>query len=621
MEHRKRILWFTTLGWRPNAAINTVWHYCIEHDDFPDILIFIKHDIPRVNIHIDEVKSIFSKLNKVYGKGKNYKIEFVSIEKESIEHYASAANEKIKPYLDDDNTEIFIDITPGRKFMSMILSNIGFKKKGNIKAAYYNHVYSDKFYKFFYPLIPVSQYRVLNMLDYSEFVTRYDNQNEISESENMDTLEKLKIYVKDNKRGTSRSQLRTFLQNLKIPFNEIMFRALLNQLSKSDQIYIDSDSLYHFGISEEKGELKTKKDAVFRLDYLNLITNELALNNYNKLIIESVPLGFPIFEVKISDSIRITPNKRVMSNLKTTNDIPHELKPRNQMWLDLLKMAGIVKPVNMEEIQSNIKELNDYNPLKGELPVLICFDTNLFRNRFYSLLSRSVIQNLGYNRLGFLLSRRVRDELSFDYKYKGAEIEKITDFVEYNCVSKSDTGKKWHKLAADNFFNQNKFMDRLRRIGYQEYIKCKEKEICREISYTSASKLSPDLEIINSVEDFLKNEKIRVLLLSEDRDFIDRAQGISNIIPLLIRYPPVNDISQSFKASWEDFAHLLYSSAVYSGGVIINKELTLNKSDPICVLQGIWAGKESDDWTKNYLKVWGKPEFLRDPLKNLELIS
>ena len=67
---------------------------------------------------------------------------------------------------------------------------------------------------------------------------------------------------------------------------------------------------------------------------------------------------------------------------------------------------------------------------------------------------------------------------------------------------------------------------------------------------------------IDSIERFVNQERVRVLLMSEDRDFVDRAKGISNIMPLLVRYPYLNDVGNEFKANWEDFAHLLYSIAI-----------------------------------------------------------
>ena len=129
------------------------------------------------------------------------------------------------------------------------------------------------------------------------------------------------------------------------------------------------------------------------------------------------------------------------------------------------------------------------------------------------------------------------------------------------------------------------------------------------------------MEIINSIEDFLTENKARVLLMSEDRAFIDRAEGITNLIPLLVKYPPKKDSMHSYTVTWNDLTELLFSSAVYFGSVILGGGSSNGKRRSLCAIQGVWLGKTHDDWRVNHLKVWDLSEILIGAKKNLHLIQ
>ena len=132
-EKKKEIFWFSTVGWSPMAAINTIWNYCSEFNCFPDKFFFLKNNVPRINENAGLIKDFLNKLNKYYGCNKDPLINFIELKTENIDEYASAAKDKITEQLEKENVEIILDITPGRKYMSMILSNIAFENKDSNK--------------------------------------------------------------------------------------------------------------------------------------------------------------------------------------------------------------------------------------------------------------------------------------------------------------------------------------------------------------------------------------------------------------------------------------------------------------------------------------------------------
>jgi len=370
-------------------------------------------------------------------------------------------------------------------------------------------------------------------------------------------------------------------------------------------------------------ELEDAVNTVYLTDtQLMLILNELYDCNYRSLRIEAAPFGLHLADVEIREKIilHINPQPLMEQNPKITAETlkwEKEVDLKNA-WYDLLIMSGIIPVDNAEEIKAKINTVVRYNPLKGELPSVIGLDTNLYRNRFYKFLKSRVIPTDNASRLGFLLSETVRDEMSFPFKYK-SEHEELSNQIPTLHGSKIRGGEEWLKYLLTDFSNQNKYIDRQKRLGFQDFNRCLQEEICFWGNKTDVSP-SQDNMIIQELKTFIRKHDFNLFLLSADKDFIDLASGIPKITPLLVSYPSKKRIGMDFEVSWQQFIQYLYCASIWYGGLLIgdnDKEFY----EPILLVNGIWRGKESDDWQQLKVKISGSGAFIDRIKRDLNIIK
>ncbi len=360
-------------------------------------------------------------------------------------------------------------------------------------------------------------------------------------------------------------------------------------------------------------------------DEMTLLFNQLYEEGIDTLVLEAAPFGFPLFQIKINSDVFLTvkstpfPDYFADNSIVVPSGMENEIDKSNP-WIDLLKLTGIIPPSNLDKIKKVIVSEFACNPLVGDPPTLLCMDTNLFRHRLYThtlsrILSEKENQNL---KPGFLLPETVQGELKrFNYKYKDAEVTALLNAVNAVLFSMQDT-KKWMNHICGGFSNQNKFTDRKVRLGHQDFVNCMKFKFST-LTPSVGNTGDPDSRIIDEVKDYVKSKHHRIILLSEDRDFVARAQGLSDIHPQLVEFPPKNKAPEKFTTTWFHLSQLLYSAAIWFGGVLISEKQS-GGNDPIFSLNGIWKGKTPEDWNSEYAKVTGSPDFLGDINTDLNLI-
>ena len=84
------LVWFSTLGWKPFAVINTIWHFCVSESRFPDKIYLFKNDVEKINKHVPTVKKWLSKLVEAYDKDKRLNVEIIDLKSERVDDYAMA---------------------------------------------------------------------------------------------------------------------------------------------------------------------------------------------------------------------------------------------------------------------------------------------------------------------------------------------------------------------------------------------------------------------------------------------------------------------------------------------------------------------------------------------------
>ncbi|MCL6535578.1 MAG: hypothetical protein K6U77_05845 [Armatimonadetes bacterium] len=258
--------------------------------------------------------------------------------------------------------------------------------------------------------------------------------------------------------------------------------------------------------------------------------------------------------------------------------------PDHNRLCEAFRVAGIVSPENLGELERALEQARASNPARGGDIYYFAFDNNALRNRLYSLYLKPAQR--GRPEPNMLLSRAVYDELDL---CKGKILSKFLE--AFNSAFPS--------LGVRQLFgNQNRLEDRLRLLARREWDKILQSSAYDVVK--AGRKSDPDGPIIRSYAQFAATAGRKVVVLSSDNEFILRCGGRPNLIPQLVRYRL--EIDEAYKADWEAVSWLLYHLAVVYG------RLDLRRVDGVIVrVYGVWQGKGASDWDDERLKITVEP--------------
>ncbi|MHA1848040.1 MAG: hypothetical protein ACTSXU_10375, partial [Promethearchaeota archaeon] len=484
-------------------------------------------------------------------------------------------------------------------------------------------------------------------IDILEFMNKFGNR-QLKENDLKDVV--LRIISSVMGDGISKTQIRNELKNAGVFFKGKDLSQILDDLVREGRVrIIDVDNINKF-ISRDfaaRGSLRSLfskperfDDFILKIDELLPIFNLLYDNEILDISIECAPFGHEIYRVSFEgDKLFLSINKKPFT--KVVNDGFHGRSNvkgeifKNNEWREVLIAAGIIKPKNLSVIQEKINETIHIARSLNKPTPLICIDTNLFRNRFYTLLSSLLNPEFfnpnnkrnieGKKKVEFLLSDKVREELNYDKKFSDDDIFEIKKFIREDLIASriDERPASIYKKIIDQFFNQNTLIARKKRIGFEEFLKCKEKELAQTCKGGDHDARSPDYEIITGVQYFIEKNKSFVLMLSADHDFSSRAQGIQDLTSLSIKYPKKREIKDKKEISWDELKNLIYCAATWHGAITINQVPNNKmqvKNKLLMIIFGIWKGKDNEDWRLENLKIEGS-EMLINSLKRDVLIA
>ena len=251
---------------------------------------------------------------------------------------------------------------------------------------------------------------------------------------------------------------------------------------------------------------------------------------------------------------------------------------------EAFRIAGIVPPENLGELERVLGQVRASNPARGGDIYYFAFDNNALRNRLYSLYLKPAQR--GRPEPNMLLAQAVREELD---TRKGK--------ILYEFLTALDTAFPSVRIAKI-FSNQNCLLDRLRLLALAEWHKVLQSSNCELVD--AADDADSDGRIIEAYAAFAATAGRKVVVLSSDNEFILRCGGRPNLIPQLVRYRL--EIDEAYKADWEAVSWLLYHLAVVYG------RLDLRRADGVIVrLYGVWQGKGAPDWDDERLKITVEP--------------
>lgn len=230
--------------------------------------------------------------------------------------------------------------------------------------------------------------------------------------------------------------------------------------------------------------------------------------------------------------------------------------------------SGIVPIANHDEVANFIDRHGDPDLMAGHPPVVVGLDTNLVPWRIDEILGlRDPEASVGYVN-GFVLATGIRDELDWDFKCHDTDpfVERFGDVYE-------------------EYWNQPLGSARIGRLGMQTYRKIRDIDQADEIESDTG-----DEAIVDAYDRYDDDRRSQILLLSNDRNFIERATG-HTILGQHVDFP--RDLPRTATASWREIEHLLYALAVVFGIVEV----------PTTTVYGVWRGKEGHDWREQRVKL------------------
>ena len=256
-------------------------------------------------------------------------------------------------------------------------------------------------------------------------------------------------------------------------------------------------------------------------------------------------------------------------------DLPDASEFRNAVLA-----SGILAPANQDEIETYLDRYGDPDLMAGHPPAFAGFDTNLMPWRIDRVLGlHDPERGIGYVN-GFVLATGVRDELDWDYKCHNTD-----PFVDAFGDS------------YEAYWNQPLGSARIGRLGLLTYRRIRDIEQAIEIQSGEG-----DDAIIDAYDEYDREYRSDILLFSNDRNFVERAQA-HRMLGQWVDLP--DDFPNQATASWREIEILLYMLAIVFGIIEV----------PSVTVYGVWRGKDELDWQHERVKLDARSPKLKSKLE------
>ncbi|SDR06468.1 hypothetical protein [Natronobacterium texcoconense] len=252
---------------------------------------------------------------------------------------------------------------------------------------------------------------------------------------------------------------------------------------------------------------------------------------------------------------------------------PYEDLPGHNEYVKAAVAGGLVEPENADEIETFLDRHTHPDLTAGHNPVMVAYDTNLFGFRLPEILDIDPVTGSTDDEgrpptNGYALSGGVKEEL--DWYYNRFSTQTLEDAFGQEFARTKD------QPAGAN------------RIGVLGLYEFRNRMANRAVDIVPSD--TGDDDIIDAYERYDKGNRKRVLLFSNDYEFVDNARA-QDIWAQHVTFPV--DLPRKVTASWTDIANTLYVMAVMFG------VLTL----PKVTLYGVWSGKRGLEWQQEQLDI------------------
>ncbi|MBU0628450.1 MAG: hypothetical protein KKC75_04620 [Nanoarchaeota archaeon] len=150
-------IYISTIGFEKFGNANNIWLASKLKEFTPDKIILLVNDEKKIQEHL---KTNITSIKEWFPSVKIEEIKF----NETIKDYRESLSKFI---LDNKNEDIAIDVTLGRKYMSIISTHLAIKN--NIKRIYYTlYDESEKYSNNPITQIPITQLKLINLAENNE---------------------------------------------------------------------------------------------------------------------------------------------------------------------------------------------------------------------------------------------------------------------------------------------------------------------------------------------------------------------------------------------------------------------------------------------------------------------
>ena len=158
--------WITSIGISHHAVVNSLWACVAENGWIPERVYILTNDRTK-----KDVVEISTKIEKIVMHHGGTKPEFMVrlFSETDLEGLFSLYTGIISDETNEDN-EISVDITPGRKFMSAFALYCSLNNRICVRNIFYFHLMDDEFMDRPYPFIPANAYCLRNLVEFGEAV-------------------------------------------------------------------------------------------------------------------------------------------------------------------------------------------------------------------------------------------------------------------------------------------------------------------------------------------------------------------------------------------------------------------------------------------------------------------
>ena len=154
-------VWITAVGKSPFAVINPIWMSCKSGEFIPERVYMIwNENVSHQRKLVERGVSIILKRHGVRDP------EIIADKRTKVKENDFTGFKSLLEMIRDKElergSEIAVDMTPGRKFMSALLMGLGFGRR-TVQRVYYLHLSDERYLNTPLPLIPVKIQKLYEM--------------------------------------------------------------------------------------------------------------------------------------------------------------------------------------------------------------------------------------------------------------------------------------------------------------------------------------------------------------------------------------------------------------------------------------------------------------------------